>query len=789
MFGSQMTLRARLLNLALGSASALAMAAAAGLPAAAQGIEEITVTATKRAESLQDVGFSITAIGAEKLQRTGIGNFFDYATRIPNLGFGSDADGLLEGRRIAIRGIGAGSTFSAQGTTGFYIDEVPVPETVNLRVVDFERVEVLRGPQGTLYGARSMGGTVRNITKAVSLDETTINAHVSGGNVGEGGWNYQIDGSFNTPIVENVLAITALAYAGRNSGFIDQVSFPDATTQFSKEDVDDETYYGANVSLLWQPTDKLSIQPRLIYQKVELDGFPLADVELAPDRTAPLYQDSDDENLTNQRYLDIDEEGEDDLRIASLTTKYEEDYGEFLVALGYVDRRVEEFEDDTRFYIDVGLAGPQGQGAGQGIRQIEDVVYWSGEARFSSNFREKFDFPIELTAGYFFQRSFTDRVYTGNYIIPEEAFGAPFEALGFPPFFRGPDGELLIFTTFQQFDTREQAVFGEATIHVNDRIRLIGGARWSVIKTEQVEVANGLANGDFTMSAGSQRETSVNPKFAVEYDATDEMLLYATFSRGFRVGGVNGPFPITGPIGEPCAVELDGLGLNPEAFQASARDGFTSDFLWNYEGGFKSSWFDNGLVVNAAGFYIEWSDLQQALNLNCGFGATVNAGEARSRGFELEMQANPIGNVAIDLGVGYTDAEISGVPGFLASSFSVGDALANVPKWTVNGGIENTFENVYEEVDLYARIDAQYVGEAVNFAGAASPRIRPSYTIVNARAGLYYENYSAVFFISNLTDERANQGTFRALAAEAPSRPRVLLNRPRTFGIELRGRF
>ena len=225
----------------------LTVAATAGR---AQVIEEIIVTATKRETSLQDTPMSITALGEFELQRIGAEGIFDYGVKIPNLGFSNEADGRFNSGSPALRGVAGGGVV---GATGFYIDDIPVPEYMNPRVSDISRVEVLRGPQGTLYGARSMGGTVRVITKQAHTDDFDGYLRTSISDVKEGDINWRVDGSVNAPLVEGVLGARALFYYAQNSGIFDRVHIPGSNRPAfnTVNNVDDDEFYGGSISFVW----------------------------------------------------------------------------------------------------------------------------------------------------------------------------------------------------------------------------------------------------------------------------------------------------------------------------------------------------------------------------------------------------------------------------------------------------------------------------------------------------------------------------------------------------------
>ncbi len=330
---------------------ALACAAAfVALPTHAQegGLEEVIVTATKRAESLQEVGMSVTAISEKDIENMGIDSYLDFAVRIPNLGTSFQSDGRFDANSPALRGVFGSGDKSSSATTGFYIDDVPVTAALQPRVLDLERIEVLRGPQGSLYGARSMGGTIRLITQQPDLEESSGAVHVAMSSVSDGGENYNFDGHINVPLVEGRAGLRVAAYYGSISGIYDRVYDPTwfnyqtgeevlgTTPAFARnEDVDDEDYYGGQISLKWMATDNLSITPKFMYQKIEADGLPFADI--------------DAENMETPRYFDSEEPGEDEWWIGSIVINWSMDGGDLTSTTAYYERDVSEFEEEHTF--------------------------------------------------------------------------------------------------------------------------------------------------------------------------------------------------------------------------------------------------------------------------------------------------------------------------------------------------------------------------------------------------------------------------------------------------------
>ncbi|MCF6194993.1 MAG: TonB-dependent receptor, partial [Kangiellaceae bacterium] len=273
--------------------------------------------------------------------------------------------------------------------------------------------------------------------------------------------------------------------------------------------------------------------------------------------------------------------------------------------------------------------------------------------------------------------------------------------------------------------------------------------------------------------------TGFNPKILLKAQVNEDVNVYTTASKGFRVGGVNGNLPAT-----LCGAELAELGLDP----TTART-YDSDSLWSYEAGIKTSLADNTVTLNAAAYFISWSDVQQLNRLACGFQFTQNAGEAESKGLEVEMQAVPMDGLNLSLGVGYTNAEITDSGG--VAGVSKGDKIQGVPDWTLNASAQYTHD-LSDGWEMMYRVDANHYGDSFssnNESSAANQRLREAWSAVNLRVGLLSSTWEIILFAENLTDERASLADSRSIAAETPGRQRLVVTRPRTIGIEARMRF
>ena len=714
--------------------------------------EVIIVTAAKREQSLQDTPMAVTAFTSEDLERMGAEEFIDYSTKVPNLGFGADADGRFDSRKIGIRGVFGAGQATTGGTTGFYIDEMPVPETMNPRIADVTRIEVLRGPQGTLYGARSMGGTVRIISAQPDLDEFIGKAHSSLSTVREGGLNWQADASLNFPLVTDKAAVRISGYFGENSGVQDRAVLDGSPgPDFFEENVDDEQYLGGQIAALFDLGGGLSFNPRVIYQKIDAGGLPFAD-------TGPG-------NFTQARNFNLSEAGSDEFVIASATFNWDLNAGSIVSSTGYMKRSLFENEDMT-LLITYFFGTPPIPST---IAQDLDFEAFVHETRFTSDF----DGPFQINVGGFYQETDQRVIFPPALAVGlDEAFTGP----SYPPGILGTD---LIYETDNNFDTKELAGFFELSYDLTGNIRATVGGRLSRSQTDYFVTADGLANGGPSEIAGKQSETSFNPKFLLEADLSEDVMLYATAAKGFRIGGVNGNVPPT-----LCADDLMRLG-NPDPDSLRTYD---SDSLWNYEIGVKSSFADRRVTLNGALFYIDWDDVIQSVRLSCGFQYFANAGHAVNKGFELEMMAYPTDALMLSFGAGFTDATFKDVTN-PSAAIEEGDRVQQIPRWTLTAASEYSFP-IWASNEAFVRGDISYQSDSLSANNdPVNPRIRPAWTLINARAGIDFDSWEIAAFVDNVTNELINLADNKSLAAEHPDRPRIVTNRPRTIGVEARIRF
>ena len=507
-------------------------------------LEEIIVTATKRSESMQSLPLSVSAISGDELRERGLLEFFDYAVTIPNLSFGAATDGILSNRTVSLRGI------EGTNTTGFYIDDTPITETIDPRILDLERIEVLRGPSGTLYGARSLGGTIRQITRKPDFERTEgwVRTELSGSRRSDD-LNYLVSGSVNVPFNDRVATRFSGLYEDRAGVFDRNVGAiahhvaapatlagpPDAIV----EDVDSQQVAAMQAHLLIEPTDEFSIAARIMHQNTDLDGFPLADV--------------DPDNFDQNRDFDVDEGGEDEWTLYTLNLNYAASLGEFTSATSWFDRKTFEIEASGSFinFLQAlpGEAGGFGLFDVIGIRPVTSPIFqelnfetFVQELRFASDL----DGPWNFVAGIFYQNtedveSYQPRNYArglnDNFaeLVRVAGIPAPVEAIW-------PFGD-LVFTNHTPTDVEELGVFGEASFALTERFSVVVGSRWFDTTVEFTDRQAGLAAGvplgedepltNIPAVEGKQSDDGFIFKGALEFQATDDLFLYATVAEGF----------------------------------------------------------------------------------------------------------------------------------------------------------------------------------------------------------------------------------------------------------------
>lgn len=688
-------------------------------------VEEIVVTALRRDQRLQDVPAALAVLSAEDVKAKGAQDMRDYLTTIPGVNY---AENNVGGMRVTIRGISDGLVGSTAPLAAIYIDEAPVTEnalgTFDPDIYDVDRIEVLKGPQGTLYGSGSMGGTVRIIGRKPELNvfEGAIEGTLS--SVNDNAMGERVDGVINMPILQDHVALRMSAGYREDAGWIDDVTRND-------DDANTVEKRNARAQVLFQPADRTSVTLGFLYQDEDRGLPPFDDLSLPKYQNGRIYRQG----------------GDSDGQLFSLTLRQDWDAATLTAASNYLEKDSSATFDtiNTRAVL-ARLAGVTVTPSdGIGLLALGGITQFTQEVRLASTG----DSRLGWLVGGFYSDAKTDLT---------EAFD-----LSQAPSFSGVITGREFYESHDRFDTRQIAGFGELTFKFTDQLSMTAGARVFEVRQDFSNQSTGLlADGD---SAFEQRveQSSSTKKFLLQYQANPDHLVYAQAVQGFRIGGANGPVPTS-----TCGPDLE------EAGYQSAPAGYGPDKLWNYEVGSKNALLDGRVQLNAAAFYVDWGDIQNTVGLLCGLTFVTNAGEAESKGIELETAFRPVDGLTLNLSTSYIDATLTSIaPGVAATE---GDRLPLTAKWS--GNLSALYErDLRGDLTGFVRSEVNYVGDRWNNFRSVGARavLMDSYTTVSARLGVRTDRWSVALFGTNLTNE------YFVLNVNFPSYE--LVGRPRTIGV------
>jgi outer membrane receptor protein involved in Fe transport len=719
----------------------------------AQVLEEVVVSAQKRQESIQDVAIGMTAIGSEELENLRINDFEDYLSLVP--GLSSNLAGPVSDRGvrpIGLRGVQTVSNtiVNGQNTVGFYINDTPIP-VANPRLVDLERIEVLRGPQGTLYGSSSLAGTVKLVTKRPELD--VVNGHIEAGvsSVDDGGTGYDVEALLNMPIGDRA-ALRVSACNEEQPGYIDFVDIDalGVPTGLEESDVNDMTARGARAALRFDITDSFRLNASYMYSKRELDSSHFitqgeAEIALFARFLMPAY---------------------DEFSLADVNLEWDVGSVSIVSTTSYFDSESDTVQDitDALGVLLRPLPVPELRYTPFANRNKE----LTHETRVVSGA----DSPLQYVFGVFY----TDREEVSHTFLP--AFGKTSVLEVFPIL------DDVLFTNTSPRLRKELAVFGDVTYHFTERWAAALGLRYYDFDFKTVDDFFGtslLVPGNAQVLRGAAKEDGVVPKVRLELRPGDGYLFYATAAKGFRMGGANFPLPTNVPS---CAAQVQAVFGQP-----TLPSGFQSDSLWSYELGGKTTWAGGRLIVNAAVYQIDWEDTQVATGTLCNFsGAVLNAGAVESRGGELEIQAAPSDQLTLGLTAAYTDSKVVEplqLPGATRIFAQAGTPMPDIPEWSVSATADYTFP-VSASWDAFARLDYRYMSDRpVNLTTTAR---KEAYGLGNFRVGATNDRWTASLYVENFTDERPSLGGTPATTSLG-GRGLDYTLRPRTYGMILEYQF
>ena len=717
--------------LALSLAAAASPALAQSTDAAAPELEEIIVSATRRDENIQTIPVSIKAFSGEQLEKSGyvsVGQFLDSVPGVTSLAAGAGQNVVI------IRNVATSTQEQGGAVTATYFDDFAISSpwggVPEIKLVDMERVEVLKGPQGTLFGRSAMGGIVRYLTNKPDATALSggVNAYVS--STTDGGDNVGGHAYLNLPITDT-LAARFVLYSYQNSGFIDNV-------ELGLKDYNDETTQGGRAAVRWTPTDTLTLDLTYLYQDLNAAPNWVTTIH-TPEGDIPFNVESRNnvagtrqEQATQNQYLNF---------------RAEQQFDPFTITLLATQTRGnDDFAFDQREYVGLTsgcvcdyLDGDEHRG------QSQSNLY---ELRLVSPTDQRFDYIVGLYHEDSEAKYHQLIRYFGE---PQDIFG------GFLTFTDGMvaiDGRGLT-------ESSEDAAYGELGFKLSAQTRLAVGYRRSDVSYAFTQTQ---ADGIFLVATGgtlnegirfSTDEKVSTYKATLEHDFNDDLFGYVLASSGYRRGGFNQPTFISG-------------------FST-----YDSDSLWNYEVGVKSTWLDGRMTANLSAYYLDFSNMQLVVQDPLTFvRKTQNVGKARIPGVELSVAVQVTDSVGVTFNGSLSDPELlQDVPG--GASGKKGDRLPGSAKEQFAVGV-NLNRPIGHGFDLTGIASYTYVGDRLNDFNTDLDVALPSYSILDLRLGVRSDKgYSVSLFAANVLDKAA----ILLIDRQGPTFESVPTNRPRTIGV------
>ncbi|GAA75429.1 TonB-dependent receptor [Pseudoalteromonas sp. BSi20480] len=765
-------------------------------------LEVIEVTATRRSGSVQNAPLNITALDADIMKDQNISELADVARWVPGLTI-TDQGGR-SGSPIIVRGLNTNSSgpSSDGGTVATYINEIPV--AIDMRLVDVERVEVLIGPQGTLYGAGTLGGAIRYMLKEPELDFTSLEVF---GNVSQTQESDSIGGEggfiFNLPLIEDTLAVRASLNIYEDPGFIDYgyvvrepgVSLPDPDWTDSAavnnnlknvEDANGESTTTGRISVRFKPSETFEGTLNYFYQNQDSEGRSIVHYNtLSADNG---LSDLIGEYESGYRY---EEPREKENQLLSLELKADLGFAELVSATGISNFDADGQRDQTDLLIRLDYGYEEFPAFSSFTREIEEQDTFTQEIRLVS----QNDSDINWIVGGFYNKIESDassQEYTpgfGDFAV--ENFGADQSR---------PDQ--LEYYSVDRVEITESALFGEIGYQVTDKLDITVGARFYKYDVESESAVDfplfntlfgGAGPDDVTLNF-EQNEASDNGslfKFNAKYQFTNSVMGYATISEGFRIGGSNG----LAPCPDPLPANQAGCG-NPSEML------YDADTTTNYELGFKSTWLRSRLHFNAALFNIDWDDAQVAGATEVGqLPYLSNAGSANAKGIEISSRAILSDSFSVYSTYAYTKAELTSDAPFLFNSDGTdgaedGDRLPGSSEHQFSMGV-NYQTDVFNDktLDINYGITAQ--SDVISRVGLRdNGETLPGYSLSNISAKLTADEWSATVYVDNVFNKYAVTSVRRS-DADITSANRTdiqrnygyFINRPLTVGIKFNYKF
>lgn len=734
-------------------------------------LKKVIITAEKRRQNIQNVPVSITAITGNEFQLQGITGITAAAQEVPGVAIQSFGPGQTQ---ITIRGLS--SQNGPVSTIGFYIDGAPMSSPagsqnghvfVSPAFYDIDRVEVLRGPQGTLYGSGSMGGTIRIITNKPQLTTFAASVKADTSNTSGGGQNWNGDAMLNIPVIKGKLAIRLVGTDLHNSGWINRVvlsDFPPPTNPLPQcapfagctrgnvlaapvsavhHGVNSEDLRSGRISLRYRPTSRLLLDAEYMTQRISQDG--LSSFDSPP---GPRYE-------AHYQPFDVPEPFYDTFHMENLRVEYR--LPEFTVTSvsSYWSRaqfQTQDVSEAMQSAFDMPSFATASGGLGpQLANELDGTRQFSQEIRLSSAGNGRFQW---LIGGFY-----------SNYHYGQHQFDG---GAGLIPLF----GSSNLFMQRSSTTLIQTSGFANMSYKVGRHFKVTAGVRRFAYAQSNHSVVSGIVTGSLSpqlMYLPEARDSGFAPSFTLSYDVNHDLLVYATAGKGYRPGEQNPPVPVTGP--QSCLSSLEAIGITHAPAQTNP------DTVWSYEVGEKSTLFNGRVVLNADAYDERWTNVQQLVGLQCGFGFLGNVGTAAVHGGEFELKARLSPAWTLTQTGAFTHAYLTST--VLGTGLVSGEPLLNVPRYSAATSL--VFTHPFSKYTL--------VGSASNVVQASSQALEysltklPFYDIVRARIGLVRNAWSVYIFCNNLTNRVAYLGDTHDYALDIPSLTRFATNQPRTVGI------
>ena len=709
-------------------------------------IQEIVVTASKQGEStVLTTPISIQAFSAETLQQRGEVDFEDYFRSVPGLSAIDQGQGST---RIVIRGIES----EGAAPVGLYLDEAVItgqnspnfPSQHDPRLFDIERIEVLKGPQGTTFGSSALSGVIRYITNKPDLDNYGGSLRVGVTEQREAGNGSNMDAALNIPVVPDAFAVRVSGYYDRSPGWIDD--------RYQSGINNDNTLAG-RLETRWKISDRATLDlmanaqnsdtdGKAYYDLVNFFGQPLnrTDFQFGPERTP--YPDR--------------------FQIYDATFNYTLDSGTITATASRLHRFYDQVLPASQVLssaFGVGPAGAETEGIASVLNDTTSRDLNSYEIRYASHFQGPFQV---LVGGYYSTEQRVERSFVET--INAEGFADPASGV-----LHGP----ILLDHSLETHIKESAGFGELTWQATDRLKLIGGTRvFHFSNDSRGDIIDFLGSpGSGFEPVISSSESSAIGRFNASYSFTPKSSAYFQVAQGYRPGGTN----------DVAAALLGGVHVPA---------GYNSDHLVNYEVGYKESALEDRLVVTAAAYHIDWTDVQVQLNTpitptqSTSYPYNGNAGAAKVNGGELEVEAAPVKGLRLSLATGYTDAKISQT---VVNAGNAGDRLPYTPKLTVSVGAE--YRVPFDGKAAFIGTDVIYISDRVTAFPSATLNyfILDSYALLNAHVGLEFSNWTVSLIAKNILNNRTVTDVFQE--TQPITTTGYFANAPRLFMLQAAMKF